>query len=146
MKPETTEWTVSFHDEFDTEFEAFSKDVQDELLASAIAVKRLGPHADRPTVGTLSNPRHPNMKELRFSANNGTEVWRAAFAFDPNRHAIILVAADKQGVDEKKFYKDLLKKANKRFDQHLQDLKRLEAAGVGHPKGTTKPRSSRSKK
>lgn len=146
MKPAATEWTVSFHDEFDTEFEAFSKNVQDELLASAVAVKRLGPEADRPTVGTLSNPKHPNMKELRFSANNGAEVWRAAFAFDPKRHAIILVAADKQGVDEKKFYKDLLKKANKRFDQHLQDLKRLESAGAPPSRGTANPRSSRSKK
>lgn len=121
-------WDVSFHDEFDPEFDAFSQDVQDELLAVAAAVRELGPAADRPHVGTLENPKHPNMKELRFKANNGAEIWRAAFAFDPNREAIILVAADRQGVDEKKFYKDLLKKANERFDKHLKDLKASEAA------------------
>ncbi|GAC1328151.1 MAG: type II toxin-antitoxin system RelE/ParE family toxin [Collimonas sp.] len=121
-------WKVSFHDEFDPEFDAFSIDVQDELLAVAAAVKELGPAADRPHVGTLENPRHPNMKELRFKANNGAEVWRAAFAFDPDREAVILVAADKQGVDESKFYKDLLKKANKRFDKHLEDIKAAETA------------------
>jgi hypothetical protein len=33
------------------------------------------------------------MKELRFDADNG--VWRVAFAFDPNREAILLVAGDK---------------------------------------------------
>jgi hypothetical protein len=121
-------WTVSFHDAFDPEFDAFSKDVQDELLAVVGAVKRLGPAADRPHVGTLENPRHPNMKELRFKANNGTEIWRAAFAFDPDRDAIILVAADKQGVDEEKFYKNLLKKANKRFDQHLDNMKSAPTA------------------
>lgn len=121
-------WKVSFHDEFDPEFDAFSQDVQDELLAVAAAVKELGPAADRPHVGTLENPKHPNMKELRFKANNGAEIWRAAFAFDPNREAIILVAADKQGIDEKKFYKDLLKKANARFDKHLKDLDAIEAA------------------
>jgi hypothetical protein len=121
-------WKVSFHNDFDPEFDAFSKDVQDELLAVADAVKRLGPDADRPHVGTLENAKHPNMKELRFKANNGAEIWRAAFAFDTNREAIILVAADKQGVDEVKFYKDLLKKANKRFDKHLENMKAAEPA------------------
>jgi hypothetical protein len=121
-------WKVSFHDEFDPEFDAFSQEVKDELLSSALAVKQLGPQADRPLVGTLENPKHPNMKELRFKANNGAEIWRAAFAFDPNRHAIVLVAAAKQGVDEKKFYKDLLNKANDRFDKHLKALEVAEAA------------------
>ena len=60
------------------------------------------------------------MKELRFTANNGSEVWRAAFAFDPARKAIVLVAADKQGKDQLKFYKKLLSIANKRFDSHLE--------------------------
>lgn len=120
------EWIVLFHDEFDPEFDAFSEDVQDEILIAATAVKTLGPAADRPHVGTLVNPKHPNMKELRFKANNGTEIWRAAFAFDPDRKAIILVAADKQGIDEDKFYKNLLKKANKRFDKHLENMKAPE--------------------
>lgn len=125
------QWQVFFHDEFDPEFEAFSADVQDELLATLSAVRTLGPQADRPHVRTLVNVKHPNMKELRFKANNGAEIWRAAFAFDLNRHAIVLVAADKQGTDEKKFYRDLLRKANTRFDQHLQSVTIAEAAETG---------------
>jgi hypothetical protein len=39
------------------------------------------------------------MKELRFDAADG--VWRVAFAFDPNRKAILLVAGDKSGVSAK---------------------------------------------
>lgn len=113
-------WKVTFHDDFDPEFDALSPEVQDGLLAVADAVKQLGPDADRPHVGTLHNPNHPNMKELRFKANSGAEIWRAAFAFDPNQEAIVLVAADKQGVDEKKFYKDLLKKACKTPGQEQQ--------------------------
>jgi len=62
------------------------------------------------------------MKELRFDADDG--VWRAAFAFDPTREAIILVAADKSGGSEKKFYKRLIKIADERFDQHLEALKK----------------------
>jgi hypothetical protein len=66
------------------------------------------------------------MKELRDAAHGGTEVWRAAFAFDPERKAIVLVAGDKQGQDENLFYERLLRKANRRYDTHLA---RLQAQG-----------------
>ena len=60
-----------------------------------------------------------NMKELRFTADNG--IWRVAFAFDPQRQAIMLVASDKTGVSQKRFYKHLIKKADQRFDVHLSN-------------------------
>jgi hypothetical protein len=62
------------------------------------------------------------MKELRFDASDG--VWRVAFAFDPRRRAILLVAGDKSGVSEKRFYKQLIKKADERFEKHLIELKK----------------------
>jgi len=42
-----------------------------------------------------------------------------AFAFDPKRRAILLLAGDKSGVGEKRFYKQLIAKADRRFDAHL---------------------------
>lgn len=60
------------------------------------------------------------MKELRCDADGG--VWRVAFAFDPERKAILLVAGDKSGANEKRFYKRLIAKADKRFEQHLASL------------------------
>ena len=57
------------------------------------------------------------MKELRFSAEDGE--WRVAFAFDPRRKAILLVAGDKSGGSEKRFYRELIRKADERFDAHL---------------------------
>lgn len=62
------------------------------------------------------------MKELRFSAADGE--WRVAFAFDPKRKAILLVAGDKSGVGEKQFYRALIRKADARFDAHLMWLKK----------------------
>jgi hypothetical protein len=76
---------------------------------------------ERPRVGTLKDSKHANLKELRFDADDG--VWRVAFAFDPKRKAILLVAGDKSGKSEKTFYKRLIKKADKRFDDHLEELK-----------------------
>jgi hypothetical protein len=62
------------------------------------------------------------MKELRFAADDG--VWRVAFAFDPKRSAIMLVAGDKSGVSEKRFCKKLIASADDRFDAHLALLKK----------------------
>jgi hypothetical protein len=61
------------------------------------------------------------MKELRFDAADG--VWRVAFAFDPRRRAILLVAGDKSGVSERRFYRQFIAKADQRFDAHLAQLK-----------------------
>lgn len=97
--------------------------MQDELLAQAKLLEVFGPELGRPRVDTLKGSSHANMKELRFKAENG--VWRVAFAFDPKRRAILLVAGDKSGVGEKRFYRQLIKKADKRFDAHLDRLKQL---------------------
>ncbi len=62
-------------------------------------LQQFGPQVGRPRVDTLNGLRHANMKELRFSAADGD--WRVAFAFDPKREAILLVAGDKSGVSGK---------------------------------------------
>lgn len=115
-------WTVTFHEDFDREFENLPEAVQDGLLAHAGLLKEFGPGLGRPRVDTLNGSRHRNMKELRFEAADG--VWRFAFAFDPNRQAIVLVGGDKSGVSEKRFYRQLIKKADDRFDDHISRIGR----------------------
>ena len=102
------------------EFDKLTNVVQDELLASLTPLREYGPALGRPEVDTLKGSSYPNMKELRFKAGGG--VWRVAFAFDPERAAILLVAGDKSGVSETKFYKRLIDKADKRYKEHLDDL------------------------
>ena len=113
-------WTVLFHVAFDVEFEAMVEDLQDELLAHANLLAAFGPHLGRPTVDTLKGSRHTNMKEIRFSWNG--QVWRVAFAFDPQRQAIVLVGGDKGGADQRRFYKRLLTVADARYEDHLSTL------------------------
>jgi hypothetical protein len=67
------------------------------------------------------------MKELRFEALHGE--WRVAFAFDPQRKAILLVAGDKSGMSRKRLYKQLITKADRRFSVHLQTLKAATKKG-----------------
>ena len=114
------EWEVRFHHAFVPEYEELSEAVQDELLAHARLLETFGPQLKRPHADTLKGPKHSNLKELRFEAEDG--VWRVAYAFDPRRKAILLVAGDKSGPSERRFYKRLIAKADGRFDEHLAGL------------------------
>jgi hypothetical protein len=114
-------WSVLYHDAFVVELHALDEAVQDELLAMAELLMLSGPSLGRPHADTLAGSRHANMKELRFRGDGG--VWRVAFAFDPERNAILLVAGDKSGVAQKRFYKGLIAKADARFTEHLDRLK-----------------------
>jgi hypothetical protein len=98
--------------------------VRHEVLQTAHVrlLQQFGPLLGRPRIDTLKGSSHTNMKELRFAAADGE--WRVAFAFDPKRKAILLVAGDKSGVTENRFYRELIRKADHRFDAHLARLKR----------------------
>jgi hypothetical protein len=115
-------WKVEFDEAFEAEFDELAAVVQDELLAHASLLEELGPRLGRPRADTLNGSKHANMKELRFDADDG--VWRVAFAFDSRRKAILLVAGDKSGVSKNRFYKALIRKADERFDAHLERLKK----------------------
>ena len=113
-------WNIEFHSDFYSEFTEFPTDVRLELLAKLTLLQEFSPNLKRPHVDTLNGSTYTNMKELRFQAADG--VWRVAFAFDPGRSAILLVAGDKSGSSEKRFYKQLIKIADSRFADHLIKL------------------------
>lgn len=115
-------WRVDFHPEFEPEFDALVIEIQDKLLAHAKILSEYGPSLGRPLVDTLKGSKYANMKEMRFNAADG--VWRVAFAFDPQRNAILLVAGDKSGKPEPRFYRQLIRKADERLDAHLDRLSR----------------------
>lgn len=120
-------WEVHFHADFDPEYEELDEAVQDELLAHLKLLETFGPQLGRPRVDTLNGSQHANMKELRFDASGG--VWRFAFAFDPKRRAIVLCGGDKSGGSEKKFYRELIRKADARFNAHVARLKEQKKKG-----------------
>jgi hypothetical protein len=59
---------------------------------------------------------------MRFGAADAE--WRPAFAFDAKRKANLLVAGDKSGGSERRFYRELIRNADDRFDAHLARLKK----------------------
>src|SRR5215470_20436746 len=107
-------WIVELDGEFEAELDTYPEEVQDMIAA-------FGPQLGRPRSDTLKGSKHKNMKELRLAV--GRRAWRAAYAFDPRRKAILLVGGNKQGINEKQFYKDLITTGGKRFDRHFAPLK-----------------------
>jgi hypothetical protein len=110
-------WIVKFHDEF--EFDDLSDEIQDELLARLKVLAEFGPQLGRPNVDTLNDSSFPNMKELRFRKDG---LWHFAFAFDPLQQAIVLVGGDKEGENQTKFYRNLIKVADARFSAYLRSI------------------------
>ncbi len=114
-------WAVEFHDDFEPDFLAFEPAIQDAVLAVAKLLADFGPQLGRPYADTLNRSKYANMRELRFEAADGEQ--RAAFAFDPQRQAIFLVAGDNSGGSRKRFSKQLIAKADRRFSAYLDRLK-----------------------
>lgn len=115
-------WAVSTTDPFDAWFAGLPEAAQAEVIAKVNLLKLLGPRLGRPHADTLKGSKHANMKELR--ADTADQVLRIAFAFDPQRKAILLVGGNKGGMSQKRFYRQLIAKADELYDAHLAAIKR----------------------
>lgn len=113
-------WIVAFEDDFAQEFAELDREVKIELRALVTLLSMQGPALGRPWADTLKGSKFANMKELRFQAADG--VWRVAFAFDPARMAVLLVAGDKSGSSEKRFYTRRLRIADERYEKHVKKI------------------------
>lgn len=113
-------WTVNLHPAFSDEIDALERAVREEILATAELLEEFGPQLGRPHADTLTGSSFKNMKELRITLPDGE--WRVAYAFDPEREAILLVGGSKSGMSQKLFYKKLIRTADGRYREHLSGL------------------------
>lgn len=114
-------WVVDLELIYDW-LKAINEDSYDQILAALQILAEVGPGLGRPLVDTIVGPRHNNLKELRPGSSGRSEV-RILFAFDPQRHAIMLLAGDKQGRWDK-WYRTNVPIADDRYDEHLEWLKK----------------------
>lgn len=110
-------WDVETTDVFDKWFAAQADVLKEDLLAAMIILSEQGPQLGRPYADTVNGSSFSNMKELRIQ-HHGNPI-RAFFAFDPFRHGIVLCAGDKTGLNEKRFYRDMIKLADAEYRKHL---------------------------
>lgn len=110
-------WEVLTTDCFDEWFLEQDDDLRAAIYAAMGILEEIGPQLGRPHVDTLNGSYYSNMKELRVQ-HDGNPI-RAFFAFDPDRHAIVLCAGDKTGLNEKRFYKEMIQLADAEYRKHL---------------------------
>ena len=106
-------------------------DMQDKetvalIFAALEALRDKGPSLGRPLVDSIAGSSLKNMKELRPASPGDSEV-RILFAFDPLRHAAMLLAGDKsKGQNEKQkwsgWYRSAIPKAEQIYRNHLNKL------------------------
>jgi hypothetical protein len=109
-------WKLEPTKEFDEWWKTLSAADREEVSASAHYLEQLGPGGGRPLIDSVKASRHPNMKELR-----ATRTIRVFFAFDPRRVAVLLIGGDKAG-KTKRFYGQMVAKADKIYNEHLRGL------------------------
>jgi hypothetical protein len=114
-------WVVDLELIYDW-LKATDEDTYDQIIAALRILAAVGPGLGRPLVDTIVASRHNNMKELRPGSAGRSEV-RILFAFDQQRHAIMLLAGDKQGRWDK-WYRTNVPIADDRYDEHLEKLKK----------------------
>ena len=112
-------WEVEYTHEFGDWWETLTVEQQEAIDDRVMLLAEHGPILKRPLVGEIKNSRHGNMKELR--ASKGAAL-RVLFAFDPRRHAILLLGGDKSGEWES-WYGTAIPKADELYDAHLRELR-----------------------
>ncbi len=113
-------WEVEFSPEFARWWQELSVSEQEALLAGVYLLRQMGPRLGRPYADTVKGSRHANMKELRTQCRG--RPLRTLFAFDPRRHAILLIGGDKGG--DARFYRRMIPLADRLYDEHLEHLRR----------------------
>ncbi|MDP2014629.1 MAG: type II toxin-antitoxin system RelE/ParE family toxin [Actinomycetota bacterium] len=93
----------------------------EQVIAALELLAERGPGLGRPLVDSVVGSQHKNMKELRPGSSGRSEL-RVLFAFDPDRHAILLVAGDKAG-NWQKWYRTNIPLADERLTEHLERRK-----------------------
>jgi hypothetical protein len=111
-------WEVEFTDQFERWWAELTEDQQDALAERVSLVATIGPTLGRPAVDHIKTSRHPNMKELRTASDGHLRVL---FAFDPKRHAILLIGGNKSG-SWRSWYLHAVPLADDLYDAHLNEI------------------------
>lgn len=110
-------WKVELTAEAEAWYAALSDEDANRMAAAFDELERRGPSLGRPFVDSIKGSRHHHMKELRSVGGH----LRALFAFDPRRHAVVLLGGDKSG-DWTGWYGRNIPLADKLYDRHLRSL------------------------
>jgi hypothetical protein len=111
-------WEVEGTDEFSGWFVNLTDDEQVSVGRIVDLLVEHGPSLPFPYSSGVGISRHRHMRELRVQHQG--RPYRVLYAFDPRRHAILLLGADKTG--DNRWYEENVPKADAFYDDHLRQL------------------------
>ena len=111
-------WEVEFTDEFKQWWDTLTWDEQAVIDSGVSLLEKLGPSLPFPYSSSIKQSRHGNMRELR--SQYAGKPFRAFYAFDHQRTAILLIGGDKSGDD--RFYDVMVPRADKIYDTYLKEI------------------------
>lgn len=113
-------WEVEYTDEFEDWWSGLSEDEQISVAASVQLLEVRGPQLGFPHSSGINGSRHGHMRELRTQHDG--RPFRTLYAFDPLRHAILLLGGDKTG--DERWYAVNVPIADRLYDDHLDQLRK----------------------
>ena len=113
------EWSVDVTAEFGEWWKGLDQSAQNAVAATIGLLRVRGPDLPFPYSSDVRGSRHGALRELRIQ-HRGRPL-RVLYAFDPHRVAILLLGEDKRG--SKRWYRKTVPRAERLFDNHLEDLK-----------------------
>ena len=119
-------WVVEYTDEFEEWWGSLNEEEQVSVAASVELLEAVGPNLRFPHSSGIEASKHGHMRELRTQHEG--RPYRTLYAFDPRRTAILLIGGDKTGHDD--WYEEFVPKADKLYDEHLDELKREQEGGA----------------
>ena len=89
------------------------------MTASVQLLEERGPNLGFPHSSGIHSSKHSHMRELR--TQHLGRPYRTLYAFDPLRHAILLIGGDKTGDD--RWYDLNVPIGDRLYDEHLEELR-----------------------
>ncbi|MGO4380641.1 type II toxin-antitoxin system RelE/ParE family toxin [Pseudoduganella sp. RAF19] len=115
-----SEWDVEYTDEFGVWWASLAEDEQQSVDVSVRLLEQYGPGLAFPHSSGVHGSRHPHMRELRVQHRG--RPYRVLYAFDPLRHAILLLGGEKTG--SSRWYLVHVPIADRLYDEHLEILRK----------------------
>ena len=112
-------WEVEYTDAFGHWWSGLSEEEQVSLTASVQLLEERGPNLGFPHSSGIQGSKHSHMRELR--TQHLGRPYRTLYAFDPLRHAILLIGGVKTGDD--RWYDLNVPIGDRLYDEHLEELR-----------------------
>ncbi|MCK5666332.1 MAG: type II toxin-antitoxin system RelE/ParE family toxin [Thiotrichaceae bacterium] len=114
------EWEVEYTDEFEVWWDELNESEQVDVSAVVQLLEAKGPQLPFPHSSGINGSAYSHMRELRIQHKG--QPYRVLYAFDPIRHALLLLGGNKTGDDD--WYEKNIPIADKLYDEHLKLLKK----------------------